>query len=803
MNCSYHHPNPISTICVAPHNCQCQRKLCHKCLYEHGVDVKYAIPVDLIQEMVMKKLQEYNLDTSEIREQKNNFKLILSQTESKMKRILDEFTQSINEIYDLIEKKNKSYSNLINRNINIAESSYSELEQIASVLLGNNINDWLDEKNSFLDCLSYGQNQWEQQVQQFLEKLEKEIMSSIQPIQQMLEIYEKKEDNIDRSFLNYILYMLKEDNKTDIIQYLYKRQKSKLRFISNILKDLSELDFSKEYYSKEECEQSRKQLIREISYDEHIIEFLKFLVQLTAIDERFIQCGSNSLNLLVEMKVDLREQSFEKIRIQETSLVGGNFFRCNFNESKLYDVDISGINLNQAQLFNCKWKDIKIHELNKLDGHSSCIRSVNFSPDVLISLSVYGMLRQDYKKPYWMVILEHVYSICYSPDGTTLASGSDDNTIRIWDFKSQQRSQILSVCFSPDGTTLAFSSDDNSIYLWDLINVQYKGKLNGHNNSVIQVCFSSDGNTLASCSYDLLICLWDSKSQLQNGYLYGHNDWVNTVCFSPDGNTLASGSYDQSLRLWDIKTGQQTAKFNGHSDTVRSVCFSPDGKTIASGSDDESIRLWNVKTKQQIAKLDAHTSGISSVYFSPNGTTLASCSFDQSIRIWDVMTQQQKASIDDCACEILSVCFSPDGTTLAYGGKDKSICLMDIMTGQQKSKIRWSLWIGKFNLALASGSKDSTVILWDFKAEQQILTLDNSDKVISAQTGIYFSYYLATVLLVSQSPNLEALGAQIMNGEFVNQSGEDLKQLFKERGGIFLENEFALQNNTKDYYYYK
>ncbi|CAK84534.1 unnamed protein product (macronuclear) [Paramecium tetraurelia] len=108
------------------------------------------------------------------------------------------------------------------------------------------------------------------------------------------------------------------------------------------------------------------------------------------------------------MKVDLREQSFENIRIKDTSLVGGNFVRCNFNGSEFDNVDISGMNLNQAQLFNRKWKNIKIHELNKLDGHSDYVRSDNFSPD-----------------------------------GTTLASGSQDYSIRLWDVKTGQQKAKL------------------------------------------------------------------------------------------------------------------------------------------------------------------------------------------------------------------------------------------------------------------------------------------------------------------------------------------------------------------------
>ncbi|CAK72861.1 unnamed protein product (macronuclear) [Paramecium tetraurelia] len=426
-----------------------------------------------------------------------------------------------------------------------------------------------------------------------------------------------KVKDFDTEIYPILIEMFRREKITDTFKHLNNQKLAQLGikntdYLIKILQIIIELDFNKKNQSNEDQAQIRKELIKKIGEERQIIEFLKFLVRLTAVDEKFIQCGSNILNLLVEMKVDLRDENFENIRIRDTSLVGGNFVRCNFNGSEFDNINISGINLNQAQLLNCIWKNIKIHELNKLDGHS---QGVNL--------------------------------VCFSPDGKSLASCSDDNSIILWDIKTGKMKQIVkgkgvvkSLCLSPNNTTLAFSRKQ-CVYLWNLKTRKQKAKLDGHLDEIRSVCFSQDGTTLASSSYDKSIRLWDVKIKQQKAKLDGHSNRVYSVNFSPDGTTLASGSLDKSILLWDVKTGQQKAKLDGHQDYVLSVNFSPDGTTLASGNYDKSILLWDVKTGQQKAKLDGHSYSVQQVCFSPDGSTLASGSADKSIRLWDVKSKQQ------------------------------------------------------------------------------------------------------------------------------------------------------------------
>ncbi|CAD8111491.1 unnamed protein product [Paramecium primaurelia] len=468
-----------------------------------------------------------------------------------------------------------------------------------------------------------------------------------------------------------------------------------MKQMTEVLKKLKDHDFNNQDFSSEENEDFTLILINFIQDNRRIIEFLQFLVHLTSIDETFIQCGSNAFHLLVQVQVDLKNKNYENIKIQNTSLVGANFVRCNLSGSQFNNVNISGINLNGALLLYCKWNNLRIHELNTQNGHNGS-----------------------------------VWSVCFSSDGNTLASGSSDTSIRLWDVKTGQQ----------------------------------KAKLDGHTSYVRSVCFSPDGNTLASGSEDMSIRLWDVKTGEQKAQLDGHGKYVVSVCFSPDGNTLASCSDDKSIRLWDVKTGQQKAKLDGHSDWVYSVCFSPDANILASGSYQE-IRLWDVKTGQQIAKLEGHENWVMSVCFSSDGNTLASGGGNQfddgdnSIRLWDVKLQQQKAKLDGHSGYVMSVCFSPDGNTLASGSVDKSIRLWDVRTGQE-------------NKSFDKTYKD---ILAQFK-----IPLQQNSYISEA------SNYIAT-LLISKKAIFQAKGALILNGDFVNSEGYDLRQLFKSQGCCFLE----------------
>jgi Prp8 binding protein len=295
-----------------------------------------------------------------------------------------------------------------------------------------------------------------------------------------------------------------------------------------------------------------------------------------------------------------------------------------------------------------------------LQGHQAEVFSMKFSPGGkhLVSgsfdKSLFLWNVYDDCKNY-MVLKGHnsaVLEVHWSTGEDFLFSASADKTVGVWDPNVGERvkkckghsSYVNSCCPARRGPQLIVSgSDDNTVRLWD---VRVKGCLESLNHGfpVTAVCFSDHSDKIFSAGIDNDIKVWDMRKNEVVMTLEGHTDTVTGIRLSPDGNHLLSNSMDQTVRMWDVRPfcqGSRNVKtFQGaqhnFEKTLLKCSWSPDGTKISAGSADRFVYIWEVASRRILYKLPGHRGSVNEVDFHPDEPIIGSASSDQTIYLGEI-----------------------------------------------------------------------------------------------------------------------------------------------------------------------
>ena len=287
-------------------------------------------------------------------------------------------------------------------------------------------------------------------------------------------------------------------------------------------------------------------------------------------------------------------------------------------------------------------------------------------------------------------ILDHggsVQSVVFSPvDSALIASAGGHNTIKLWNLQENTAKTLTdhtdivnSVAFSPDGKLLVSGSEDNTIKMWDVSEWQSIETLEPITvripYPVHKVVFHPDGQLLATSGRHAKLLNISTQTEIAT---LQHNQWVWTVAFSRNGRYLATDDgIETTVKIWDVQEKQIAAILGGHTSDVNFVKFSPDDRILASSAWGGEVKLWDVSNWELLGTL--HSNGTAAIDFSADGKTLASGGFEE-VTLWSVDSGENIVTLRGHIGWIRGVAFSTDGTMIASGGEGGTVRVRDIKT---------------------------------------------------------------------------------------------------------------------------
>jgi WD40 repeat protein len=298
-----------------------------------------------------------------------------------------------------------------------------------------------------------------------------------------------------------------------------------------------------------------------------------------------------------------------------------------------------------------------------------------------------------------------IHALAYAPDGRTLAGGSADGTVRLWESTTGKQLRVFqghsgnlcALAYSASGELLVAACADRphqagEAIVWDVATGEIKQSLEVEGKPVTALAFSQNGHVLATSHGSGRLTLWDTDTWRPLTKFENRQE-VLSLSFSPDGTTLAAADLDGKLRLWNLPTGKAGAPHQCQEGVICSTVFSPDGRTLAMTGSDGTVRLWDVAAARVRHSFQIQPDYLPAraIAFAPDCRRLALGVGEwhraAQLYLWDVSGRGEPTVLDGHKDMIFCIAFAPDGQTIATGDGDRTVRLWNAADGAEQLEI--------------------------------------------------------------------------------------------------------------------
>ncbi len=538
-------------------------------------------------------------------------------------------------------------------------------------------------------------------------------------------------------------------------------------------------------------------------------------------DQMASYAGANLLHLFRQLNLSLAHLNFSQLAVWNADLRQTQLQQANFTGADLTNsIFIESFNGALALAFSPDGKllaaattDGNIYFWNVADhqligigqGNGRWIWALAFSADghylasggadQIVRLWPVDELQMQSTDSVWMLTAhnelrghtETIFTLAFTPDSQQLATGSADQTIRLWQVKTGtllstlhgNAGVVFALAIDATGSWLASAGQDRTVQLWDLATQKVRHHCVGHTEAIITLLFHTMPVTgitwLISGSRDHTVRLWSLDTGELQTTLADANDEVLALAASPHGNLLAASGADQLIRFWDLTTMQLCYSINGHLDAVRTLAFHPDGVTLASGGNDQTIRLWDTTQGRALYTIQGYKNAISALAISPDRKILANGNANHVVHLWThgardngaqdnrydhgqptswypTWAKQPHQTLHGHVGTVRAVAFHPSGALLASGGDDDQIRLWQPTAGQWHNHqlLRGhtgailAITFSPDGRWLATSGADNSIRLWDLQSNDCISQLRAHRKMVNALAFSPDGKYLAS-----------------------------------------------------------